>query len=79
MEHLKTIKVNKDTKLYSFKISDMYTNIQIDDNIDIITNKLKTNNENSMYISQLTNTLKIILNQNYFQYKKNRLPNRWSC
>ena len=31
-------------------------------------NKLKTNNENETYNKQLTNTLKIILNQNYFQY-----------
>ena len=53
-EQLKNVKVNRDTKLYSFVISNMYTNIPIDDDINIIINKLKTHNENDIYLKQLT-------------------------
>ena len=47
----------------------MYTNIPINDTINIITNTLKSNNEDT-YLRQLTNSLKIILKQKYFQYNK---------
>ena len=72
-EQLINVKVNRNTKLYSFDISNMYTNIPIEETIYIIINNLKTNNESNTYIKQLTNTLKVILNQNYFQYNNNCL------
>lgn len=43
-EHLKNVHVNKNTKLFSFDISNMYTNIPVNETVSIITNK--ESNEN---------------------------------
>jgi hypothetical protein len=65
---LNTIIVNNNTKLFSFDITNMYTNIPIQNTLNIIKQKLIENNENNTYIKQITNSLNIILNQNYFEY-----------
>ena len=69
-EHLKNIKVNENTKLYSFDVKNMYTNIPITETINIITQKLIKNKEDDILIKQITSTLKTILNQNYFQHNQ---------
>lgn len=58
------------TKLYSFDINNLYTNIPIDKKftINTITNILKHNNENKNCINELTNILIIISNQIFFEY-----------
>lgn len=71
VDNLYDMKINDNTKLFSFDIDNMYTNIPITDTIDIIFNKLKINNEDEFFIKQLINILTIILNQNYFTYNNN--------
>lgn len=63
---LDKIEINKNTKLISFDISNMYTNIPIKETIEIINNKLKNNNFNKEYIKQITHILNTILKQNNF-------------
>lgn len=70
-ELLKTIPVTDNTKLFSFDITNMYTNIPIAETIKIIKQKLTANNETSKYIQQITKSIQTILNQNYFEYNNN--------
>jgi hypothetical protein len=68
MGDLKSITRNKNTRLCSFDIVNMYTNIQKNDIITITKNILQnydTNIDTKKEILQLRNT---ILEQNYFQY-----------
>ena len=46
----------------------MDTNIPIDETIDIIINKLKEQNEDTQYITEIKNSLQLILKQNYFEF-----------
>ena len=50
-ERLINVELNRNTKLYSFDISNTYTNIPIEETINIIINNLKTNNESNTYLS----------------------------
>ncbi len=46
----------------------MFTNIPINETIDIISKRLKQTNTNTQYIKEITNILNTILHQNYFTY-----------
>lgn len=68
---LKDITVTENTKLYSFDINNMYTNIPIKNTIDIIQKTLLIKNENKNFIKELTCVINTILSQNYFKYNNN--------
>jgi hypothetical protein len=70
MRDLKTIEINNDTKICSFDIENMYTNIPRKEVINIIKNILENN------IKIETNTreeiifiMSVIMKQNYFQFE----------
>ena len=69
-DKLQTIKITDNTKLYSFDITDMYSNIPITDTINIIEQTLNKNKESKKYITQLKNILKTITEQNYFTFEE---------
>ena len=68
VQKLQKIKTNENTAFTSFDITNMYTNIPIQETIEIITDKLKKQNESNEYITQIKNSLNKILNQNYFKF-----------
>jgi hypothetical protein len=69
MTDLKTIELNKDTGLYSFDITNMYTNIPKIGVINIIKKILENNNEIEKNIQKETiHILETIIQQNYFQF-----------
>ncbi len=67
-ENLINTQISSDTKLYSFDITNMYTNIPVDNTINLIENTLNNKKESRIYIKQITNILHTILKQNYFEY-----------
>ena len=48
----------------------MYTNIPEEETIDIIINKLKEQNENKQYITEIKNSLQLTIKQNYFEFNR---------
>jgi hypothetical protein len=69
MTELKTIELNKDTKLCSFDITNMYTNIPKIGVINTIKKILGNNNEIEKNIQKETiHILETIIEQNYFQF-----------
>jgi hypothetical protein len=63
---LNNITINENTRICSFEIKDMYTNIPQQDTTHIIHNILLNYNENIAH--NIRNMLQIILQQNYFQF-----------
>jgi hypothetical protein len=73
MTDLKNIELNKDTRLCSFYITDMYTNIPKIGVINIIKKILENNNEIEKNIQKETiHILETIIEQNYFQFDQER-------
>jgi len=64
LDKLHKINISHNTKIMSFDIKNLYTNIPVTETIDIIKNKLENNTENT----NICNNLKTILNQNYFRF-----------
>jgi len=64
LEKLHNITVTENTKIMSFDIKNLYTNIPVPETLNIIKNKIK----NDLESINLINDLKIILSQNYFQF-----------
>ena len=68
IDKLKTININENTFFTSYDITNMYTNIPVEETLDIIINKLIEQNENKQYITEIKNSLQLILKQNYFEF-----------
>jgi hypothetical protein len=66
INNLNNITINENTRICSFDIKDMYTNIPQQDTILIIHNILQNYNEN--VADDILNMLQITLQQNYFQF-----------
>jgi hypothetical protein len=66
---LQTIEINENTRLCSFDIENMYTNIPKSNLINVINNVLHNNQEVEDIIqTEIINILKTITDQNYFQF-----------
>jgi hypothetical protein len=68
---LKTIKISKHTRICSFYIENIYTNIPRTETTDIVTSIPKINsgyNENSP--KEVIHILKSVMEQNYFQFEQ---------
>jgi hypothetical protein len=69
MTELKTTELNKNTKLCSFDIENIYTNIPRKDIINIINNILENNTIiHANFLNEIIHVLKVIMKQNYFQF-----------
>jgi hypothetical protein len=68
-ENLCKLKLNPDYKLLTMDIKDLYVKIPINHTLNI-TNKLLNNNQVDEHITKdIMSILKMITNQNYFQYE----------
>lgn len=65
---LKNTSINNNTKMISYDITNMYSNIPINATIDIIRNKLINNNEQNNTINNIITIIRNICDQNYFQF-----------
>ena len=65
---LSNIRINRNAKIISLDIKDMYSNVPTEETIKIIENQLLLLNSNTDEIKQLISMLKITLKQNYFIY-----------
>jgi hypothetical protein len=68
MHSLKEINIQDGTKVCSFDIKNMYTNIQQKELINIIYNALANNDTPDDQKNEIVKLVKTILNQNYFQH-----------
>jgi hypothetical protein len=69
MTELKTIELNNYTRICSFDIENIYTNIPRKDVINIINNILENNTEIQFNVrNEIIYILKIVMEQNYFQF-----------
>jgi hypothetical protein len=69
MTELKTIELNSNTKMCSFDIENMYTNIPRKHIMNITNNILENNTEiQSKIRKEIIYILKVITEQNYFQF-----------
>jgi hypothetical protein len=69
MVDLKTTELNNDTRICSFHIENMYTNIPRKDIINIINNVLQNNTEIQLNIrNDIIYILKIVMEQNYLKF-----------
>jgi len=65
---LNNLKCNKNTRLMTADIKDLYVNIPIKETINIINDKMKANRLDTQLRLQTINILEAILSQNYFQW-----------
>jgi hypothetical protein len=65
---LQNININKDIRLCSFDISNMYTNIPTNDMINIVRAALKHHNIRQKISDEIINITNTILSHNYFQF-----------
>jgi hypothetical protein len=68
INNLKEMKIQNNTKLCSFDIKNMYTNIPQNDLTNIINNTLINNNILDDQKNEIMKLVKVILNQNNFQH-----------
>jgi hypothetical protein len=68
---LQAIEINKEMRLYSFHIENIYTNIPKNSIINIINNILENNNEIEKNTQkEITQRVKTVIEQNYFQFEQ---------
>jgi hypothetical protein len=65
---LQSIHINKDTRICSFDISNMYTSIPTNNIINIVRTILKHQNTQQNTINEIINIINTILSHNYFQF-----------
>ena len=70
-KQLNNINLSPNSKFISLDIKDMYSNVPINETIQIISNQLNNLGKNSQYSNQLIKLLNITLNQNYFSHNNN--------
>jgi hypothetical protein len=68
MHSLKQTNTHFNIKMCSFDIKNMYTNIPLDELINIIHTTLTHNNIPNDHKNEIITLVKVILRQNYFQY-----------
>jgi hypothetical protein len=68
IHNLKETHIQRNTKICSFDIKNMYTNIPQNDLIDIINNVLTNKNTSDDQKREIITLVKSILNQNYLQH-----------
>ena len=68
MNNLYEIPLEKDMKLVSFDITNMYTNIPMKELIKTIDNMCKQNDLDRIIYKEIIQTCKLIITQNYFQH-----------
>ena len=72
-EQLKDIKITNKTKIISLDIKDLYSNIPINEIIDIIRDQLKLLKQDDDKTNQIISLLELTLKQNYFKYNNDYL------
>jgi hypothetical protein len=71
MTELETIEMDKNSRICSFDIKNMYTNIPRTETANLIYNILKTNqNINDSNQKEILHTLDTIMEQSYFQFQQ---------
>jgi hypothetical protein len=68
MEELKTIPINTNTRICSFDITNMYTNIPTTQLKDITKTCLNNNNVYEDAITKIGNIINTVIEQNYFKF-----------
>jgi hypothetical protein len=69
IQDLKEIQVNNNTKLASFDILNMYSNIPIIELKEMLFTTLKSTHIRNNIIQDLTNLYNLIVERNYFAYE----------
>lgn len=67
-DNIQNTEITPNTRIYSFDITNMYTNIPIKETINIITNTLNDKQIDVKTINEIKTALELILSQNYFQH-----------
>jgi len=68
-EELNKIKINKNSRIITLDIKDLYVNLPINGIMHPTKYWLNKNNNSEDVIKQLLNIIKTVIQQNYFQYK----------
>jgi hypothetical protein len=68
VDKVKHINVKGNSRLVSFDISNLYTNVPVIETVDLIKCRLIDNGVDQVYVNQLVKLLKIVLKQNYFRF-----------
>jgi len=68
-EELNKIKINKNSRIITLDIKDLYVNLPINGIMHATKYLLNKNNNSEEVIKQLLNIIKTVIQQNYFQYK----------
>ncbi|XP_069701805.1 metacaspase-2-like [Periplaneta americana] len=68
IKKLQKLKTTSNTKILSLDVTNLYTNIPIDETINIIIKKLNEAQLDNNIIQQITHLLKTSLKQNYFKF-----------
>jgi hypothetical protein len=68
MNELKTTIINPNTRMCSFDITNMHTNIPTTQITDIVKTCMNNNNINEDVKTEIENLINIIIEQNYFQF-----------
>lgn len=67
-DQMKHIKLSANSRLISFDISNLYTNIPVNETVELIKCRLMNNGYERTYVNQIVKLLKIVLKQNYFRF-----------
>lgn len=71
IEKMKTVRITENSRLVSFDIKDLYPSIPIAETVKIMHRTLIEKTRDVELTTQLTNTLKTTLEQNYFKFNNN--------
>jgi hypothetical protein len=69
-ENIRKLKLNSDHKILIMGIKDLYVNIPIIDSLFVTNNLLKANHIDKNIKKEIMSILRMILNENYFQYNE---------
>jgi hypothetical protein len=75
MHSLKQTNIQSNTKMCSFDIKNMYTNLPLNELINIIHRALTHNNIPDNHENEIITLVKVILSQNYFQFNNEIISN----
>jgi predicted GIY-YIG superfamily endonuclease len=68
VEKAKNVSITSNSRLVSFDISNLYTNIPVNETVELIECRLMNNGLDRIYVNQIVKLLKIVLKQNYFRF-----------
>ena len=66
VERVKNIDIDSNSRLVSFDIANLYTNIPISETVDLVKCRLLQNSLDDEYVNQIVKLLVTVLKQNYF-------------